>query len=161
MDQVVKDRDDRGNIANDQLVRAVIEQNIAARTKELLQRRRHRGSLGITQYASHGHRSDCFGLRLFQIALGLGFLLQSGPRRDPQDVAVELFVQAVILHHDIERLIPRHFIQYDGERPLDRWIQYPVQAADFMNQAEEILQAYVLQVYGASPSPTSTPRARS
>src|SRR5260370_3105982 len=51
-DQVIDVRNDRGNVANDQLVRAVIEQNIAARAEELLQRPRRRSSPGIAEDAA-------------------------------------------------------------------------------------------------------------
>ena len=83
-------------------------------------------------------------MRLFQIALCFGLVLKSSARRDAQNVAVKLLVEAVVLQHDVERLIPRHFIQNDGKAPLDRGIQHDVQSADLVNQAEEVLEVNIL-----------------
>ena len=62
-------RNDRRNVANDQLVRAIVGQDVAARAQEFLQRVFHRAGLAVAQHASHGDRSHRFGLRLFEVAL--------------------------------------------------------------------------------------------
>src|SRR2546430_4149986 len=73
--QVINDRNDRWNITDDQLVRTVIVQYVAARAKELLERRRQRRRLSVAQYPGHSHRTDRFRLRFFQVALRLRFFL--------------------------------------------------------------------------------------
>src|SRR5262249_3186600 len=63
-----------------------------------------------------------------------------------EDVAVELTRQSVVLQNDVKRLVPRHIVEHDGQVASDIWIEYDVQPADFVNQAEEVLQTDILQI---------------
>ncbi len=63
-------------------------------------------------------------------------------------VSAELLVETVVLQHDVQRLIPGYFVQNDRQRALHVRIQHHVQSADLVDQAEEVLQVHVLQVYG-------------
>src|SRR5581483_12484351 len=55
--------------------------------------------------------------------------------------------QAVVFQDDIERLVPRHIVQHDGQRTPYIRVEDDVQAADLVNEAEEVLEINVLQVY--------------
>ena len=52
----------------------------------------------------------------------------------------------VVLQHDVERLIPRHIIEHDGQVYRHLGIEHDVEAADFVNEAEEVFQVNILQV---------------
>ena len=67
--------------------------------------------------------------------------------RNAQDVTVELPSQIIVLQHDIQGLVPRNVIQHNRERSFNIWIQNYIQATDFVNQPEEILQVHILQVH--------------
>ncbi len=74
-------------------------------------------------------------------------LLQCFDRRDAQDVAFKLARQFVVLQHDVERLVPRHVIQDDRQGSIHVRIEHDVQSADLVDQAEEIFQVNIFQVY--------------
>jgi hypothetical protein len=124
--QIVDDRNNRRNIANDKLVGTIIRKNISALGEKLFQRVLHLVGFPIAQHARHSDRGNGLSLGLFQIALGLRFLFQRVPRGHTQHISAELLVQIVILQHDIQSLIPRHFIEYDGQAALNRWIEHHV-----------------------------------
>ena len=67
---------------------------------------------------------------------------------DSQNVAIELFIQFVVLQRDVESLIPRHIIENDRKAALYVGIHDHVQAADFVYQAEKVEKIHILQVYG-------------
>ena len=58
-------------------------------------------------------------------------------RRDADDVVLELLVQAVVLQDDVERLIPRHVVEHDGDFALDGGVQHEVEARDLVEETEE------------------------
>ena len=144
--QIVNRRYDGGNVADDQSIRTVIRKNVAPRGEELLECFLHGRGLCITQDARHGNRINRLGLRFHQVALRLRLGLQCRPRGDPQNVAVQLLVQAVVLQHDVQSLVPGHFIQNDRQAALHGRVQHHVQPADLMDQAEEVAQIHVFQV---------------
>src|SRR5580692_1165752 len=100
VEKVVDGRNDRRNIADDNLVRPVIGKDIAACAEEFLQRVLHGCGLGIAQNAGHSHGSNRLRLRLLEISLRFRFTLQSGAGGDAQYVSVELLVKAVVLEND-------------------------------------------------------------
>ena len=104
--------------------------------------------MGIAQEPRDRLLIDGQGLGFLLRPAGLGFVAQRFYGRDAQHVAVELTGQIVVLEHDVERLIPRHVVEHDGQCALDVGIEYHVQAADLVNQAEEIFQIHILQVHG-------------
>ena len=65
---------------------------------------------------------------------------------DAQYVAFKFAVQAVVFQNNIQRLVPWHIIQHDGQCALDVWIEHDVKTADLVDQAEEIFQIYIFQV---------------
>src|SRR4029077_5464916 len=146
-DQVIEDWQNAGNITDDERVRTAVGQNIAAWREELLQRGDQVGGFRVAEDAGRGHHIRRFGLRLGQVAVLLSLLLQGVLRCHAQNISVQLLIQAVVLKHDAQRLIPRYVVEDDGEVPLYRRIHHNVQAADLMDQPEEVAQVNVLQVY--------------
>ena len=73
-------------------------------------------------------------------------MLQGLDRGDAQNVAFQFARQFVVLEHDVERLIPRHVIEHDGQRAVHVRIEHHVQSADFVDQAEEVFQVDIFQV---------------
>ena len=145
--QVIDLRDRGGNIPNDQGVGTDIGKNVAAGGQELFQRSHHRGRLGVAQDPRYRHRFDRVGLRLGQIPARIGFALQSILRCDPQNVAVDFLGEPIVAQHDVQALVPGNFVQDQSHRSANRRVQHNVEPADFMNQAEEILQIHVLEVH--------------
>ena len=103
--------------------------------------------LGVVEHAGHGDHFLRIVFRLANVARGLGFLLDGVERGDAEHVAVELLFEAVVLENDVESLIPRNFVEDDGQGTLDVGIEDDVQAADFVNQAEEVAEIDVFQVH--------------
>ncbi len=136
------------DVADDQGVGAAVRQDVAARRQELLHRGHQVRGLGVAQHASGGDDVSGFGLRLGQLAILVGFLLQGFLGRDAQDIAIELLVQIVVLEDDIKSLVPWHIVENDRQGALHRRVHNDVQAADFVNQAEEVAQVHVFQVHG-------------
>jgi len=64
------------------------------------------------------------------------------------NVAVDFLVEPVVAQHDVQALVPRDFIQNQRYRPLNRGSSTMLKSADFVNEAEEVLQVYILQVHG-------------
>src|SRR5450432_806893 len=147
MDQVINCGDDRRNIADDELVRTRVGKNVAASGQKLLQGVLQGVGLGIAEHARHGNHFLRVVFRSPYVASRLRFLLDGVQGRNAQDVAVQLLVEAVVLQDDVERLIPRNLVQNDGESSLYVGVQHDVEAADLVNQAEEIPQVHVLEIY--------------
>ena len=90
------------------------------------------GRLRVAQHARGRH--DVCGLRLCpaRSRLSSASLLHGLACGDAQDVPVKLLLQIIVVQHDIQRLVPRHIVQHDGEvpftpgsttfRPLISWI---------------------------------------
>ncbi len=76
----------------------------------------------------------------------LGFLPHRIDGGDAQDVPFQLARQIVVLEHDVQRLVPGHVIEHDGQRALDDGIENDVQTADLVNQPEEILQIHIFKI---------------
>ena len=138
--QVVDSRNDRRNIADDELVGARVGKNIAAAVRNFFSVAFERVGLGVAEHAGHGDHFLRVVFRLAHVARGFGFLLDGVEGRDAQHVAVQLLVEAVVLQNDVERLIPGNFVENDGEGSLDVGVENDVEAADFVNQAEEVAQ---------------------
>ena len=75
------------------------------------------------------------------------FFLQRIHGRDAQNVAFQFPRQVVILEHDVQRLIPRHIIEHHGQGAVHIGIEHHVQAADFVDQPEEVFQIHILQIH--------------
>ena len=75
------------------------------------------------------------------------FFAQCVNAGNPKNVSVQLPGQSVVLQNDIECLVPRHVIEHDGQVSLHLRIQHDIQAANFVNEAEEVFQINILQVY--------------
>src|SRR3984957_14735832 len=147
VEQVIDIRNDRRNVADDELVRARVEQDVSAGGQKFLQRRRQRFRLRVVEHAGHGRQFLRIVFRLADVAGGLGFLLDGVERSDAEHVAVELLLKSVVLENDVESLVPGYFVENDRQRALDVGIEHDVQAADFVDQAEEVAQIDVFQVY--------------
>ncbi len=106
-----------------------------------------RVGLGVAQNARHGNRLDGVRLGLQEFTLLVGFMLQGVLGGDAQNVAVNFLGQAIVAQHDVQALIPGHFVENQRHGSVNRRIEHHVQSADFVNQAEEILQVDVLEVH--------------
>ncbi len=113
--QVVEYRQHLRHVANDQRVGTAVRQDVAARREELLHRRNQIFGLGVAEHASGGDHVRRFRLGLGQFAILFRFLLQRILGGDAQHVAVELFIEVVVLQHDVQRLVPRYIVQHDGQ----------------------------------------------
>ena len=149
--QVIDRRNHRGNVTDDQLVRTVIGKDVAARREELFQSVLHRCGFGIAQERVSPSPVPQLPLAPFpSLAWSrLPSLACRGWLRAAR-CRTELFVQTVVLQHDIQRLVPGHFIQNDRQRSLYVGIQHHVQPADLVNQTEES---------PSGPRPSGSPRS--
>ena len=148
LDDAVNLRQNRGNVGDDQRVGALVGHHIATLTEEFLDRQQHVLGMGIAEEACD---ADFVHRERLGIDLGapvLGFPLQRIDRGDAKDVAVQLTGQVVVLEHDVQRLIPGHVIEHDGQGAVDHGIEYDVQTANLVNQAEEVFQIHILEVHG-------------
>src|SRR6202012_1369468 len=145
--QVIDIRDDRRNVTDDELVRAAVEQDVAASGQKFLQRGRQRFRFRVVERARDGGHFLRIVFRLADVAGSLSFLLDGFEGRDAEHVAVELLFESVVLENDVESLVPGYFVEHDRQCALDVGIEHDVQAADFVNQAEEVAQIDVLEVY--------------
>ena len=158
--QAVDYRNHFRNVVDDHGVGAFIRNHIAAHREELLYGEHHILGVGIAQETRdrnllHGQR-----FRFHLGAPSIGFFLQRVHGGDAQNVAFQFPRQVVVLEHDVQRLIPRHIIQHDGQGSVHVGIEHHVQAADLVNQAEEIFQIHILQDSPKSVRPcTSGPTA--
>ena len=125
-DEVVEHRQGARNVANDERVGTIVGNDIAARREKLLERTRKVGRLRVAQHASRGNDVGGFGLCLGEIAALFRLFLQGGPRRDTQDVSIQLLIEIVVLEDDVEGLIPWHVVQNDSQRSLHIRIQHDV-----------------------------------
>ena len=73
-------------------------------------------------------------------------MLQGFHRRDAKNIAFQFSGQVIVLEHDVERLIPRNIIENDSQCAVHIGIEHDVEAADLMNEPEEIFQINILQV---------------
>ena len=101
----------------------------------------------IAQETGHGHFIHRQRLGFDLGAASIGFFAQRLYRSDAQHVALELAVEAVVLQNYIQGLVPRHVVQHDGQRTVHGGIEHHVEAADLMDEPEEILQIHILQVH--------------
>ena len=145
--QVIHLRHHRGNVPDDQGIRALIGEDFTSRGEKAPKRLAHCGGLGVTQNARTGDLLDGFGLSLEQVALGFSLFLDCVLGGNAEHVAFQLLVHIVVAQNDVQGLVPRHVIEHQGHRPFYRGIQHHIQAADLVNQAEEILQVHILQVH--------------
>ena len=88
--------------------------------------------------------SDC---ALSKFPALVRFALQSILRRDSQNIAVDFLGEPIVAQHDVQALVPGNFVEDQSHRSANRRVQHNVQPADFMNQAEEILQIHVLEIH--------------
>src|SRR5690348_4219333 len=147
-DEVVDYRHNGRDIADDQRVRAIVREHVAARREEFFEGIDHVLGLCVAERASRGDQFSGLDLRLGQIPGFIRFFLHRRFGGDAENVPVELFIEIVILQHDVESLVPRDVIENQRESAFDAGIHDHVQAADFMDQAEEVLQVHVLQIDG-------------
>ncbi len=144
--QAVDGRNHLRNVVDDDGVGAIVSHHIAALREELLYRDDNVFRLGIAQEAGDRDLLDGQCFRFDLRPASIGFMLQGVDRGDAQDVAFQFARQFVVLEHDVECLIPRHVIEHNRQRAVHVRIEHNVQAADFVNEAEEIFQVNVFQV---------------
>ncbi len=126
-----------GQVADDDGVGPRIDLDIAARRqRRARQQRRQLGRLGVAERA--GQQLELARERaLFGELAALPFLVgQHGERRDAHDRPFDRIAQLVIAQDDVERLVPRHFVQRDVDGALHRLVDHDVQPADVRERAQ-------------------------
>src|SRR6202050_5348027 len=163
-DQVIDGRDRGWNIADDQRIGPRIRYDVATIGQEWLEHLLDalgtsppapagtasailQTDLSVAERAGNGDGSNGTGFCLLQVHAGLRFALPGLLAGAQKHIAIQLLIEIVVLQHDVERLIPGHLIEHQREVALYRGIEHDVQAADLVNQTEEILQVHILEVH--------------
>ena len=136
--QAVNDGNHFRNIVDDNGVGALIRNHVATRREELLHRQHHVFGVGIAQEARDRNFLHRQRFRFHLSAPPIGFFLQCVHGSDAQNIAFQFPRQVVVLEHDVQSLVPRHIIQDNGQSSVHLGIEHHVQAADFMDQTEEV-----------------------
>src|SRR3990172_3986167 len=149
LDQVVDPRDHRGDVADDQGVGAVIPDDLAPGREEALEGGLEVVRLGVAQLHGVHHRLGGFlaGAGGGEVAVLFLLGLQAVAGGDAEHVAFQGAAQAVVAQDDVQGLVPGNVNQHQGDRAADVRVHHDVQAADLVDQAEEVLQVNVLQVH--------------
>ena len=139
--------DARLQVGDDQVVGARVHLNRRALGQRRAQEeRRHVGRLGVGQRLGHRHQLAGERLLLGQLAARLAFRAQRLDRRDADDRALDRVVELIGAQDDVERVIPRHFVQRDVDDALDLGIDDQVEAGDLGEGAEHRAEVDALEV---------------
>jgi hypothetical protein len=136
------------NIVDDDRVGAFIRNHVTALREEFLNRDHHILGMSVAEETRDGNFLHRQRFRFYLGAASVRLFLESIDGSDAQDVAFQFSSQIIVLQHDVERLVPRHIIQHHCQSAVHIGIQHHVQPADFVNQAEEILQIHIFQIHG-------------
>ena len=133
-------------IADDDGVRSRIDLNIAARRqRRAREERRQVCRLGVTERACQHFEIAGQGTFVGELA-ALSFLIRQHRKwRDAHDRAFNRVPQFVIAQDDVERLIPRHFVQRDVHGALYRLVDDDVEAADVGERPQDGPQIRALE----------------
>jgi hypothetical protein len=71
-----------------------------------------------------------------EFALLGGFLGQHGQRRNPHDRAFNRVPKLVVAKNDVERLVPRHFVQRNVNRALHRLVDDNIQTTNVRERSQ-------------------------
>ena len=146
LDDAIDLRQNRWNVGDDQRIGAFVGHHVAALAQEFLNRNQYVFGMRVAEEPGDADFVDRKRLGIDLRAPVFGFPLERVHGGDAQNIAIQLPGQIVVLEHDVQRLIPRHVIEYDGQVAVDLGVEHDVQSADLVNQAEEILQVYILKV---------------
>src|SRR5690242_4867490 len=135
-----------GNVLNDERVGARVGGDVAARGEKLLDDRRYVSRVGVAEEVRVLDLLDGQGLSLGLEAASLGFLGKGVAGSDAEDVALEATVETVVLEDDVERLIPGHVIEDEGQGAANVGIENDVETADLVDEPEKVLKVDILQV---------------
>ena len=146
-EQAIDDRNHLRNVVHDDGVGAFVCDYISAHREEFLQGEDYVLRVSVAKKTRDGNflHSQRFGFHLG--APSIRFLLERVDRSDAQNIAFQFARQIVVLEYDVQSLVPRHVIENHGQSSMHVRIEHHVQAADFVNQAEEILQIHVFKIY--------------
>ena len=144
--QAVDVRDDGRNVLHDQGIGAIVRDDIATLAQQLLGGGNHVFGARIAEESRDRNFFHGQGFRFLLSAAGFRFLLECFHGGYAKNVAFEVTVEFVVFQNDVESLIPRYIVEDESQRALDLRIQNNVQAADLMNEAEEVFEINVFQV---------------
>src|SRR5579872_6135389 len=140
VEQAIELRHHSRNVRDDDSIGAIVRYDFATAGDELLHGSDDIFRVRIAEEA--GDRDFFDGHRLGRLFRGavVSFFAQRIHRCDAQNIAFELTREFVVLQDDVQRLVPRHIVEDDGQGSVHIRIKNDVQSADLVNEAEEVFQ---------------------
>ncbi len=137
----------RRQVRDDERVGAIVDLHVAARReRRFLDERRSGGRSRVAERErADGERAGVGG-RLGERLPRVLLLPQRVDPRDADDRAVDGVVELIAAQDDVERLIPRYFVEDDVDRALHVRIDHHVETADLREPAQHRAEVGALEV---------------